>query len=61
VLSLALADPDPLVRGHSVWALGEIGSAEAVAALEALELRERDPFVREELEAALARSRPNVK
>jgi epoxyqueuosine reductase len=61
VLSSALSDPDPLVRGHSVWALGGIRSAEAVSVLEALEPEERDPFVRDELEAALARSRPNVK
>jgi hypothetical protein len=39
VLSSGLADPDPLVRSHSAWALGEIGSAEAVATLEVLEPR----------------------
>jgi epoxyqueuosine reductase len=61
VLSAALSDPDPLVRGHSAWALGEIGSVGAVAALEVLKPLERDPFVRDELEAALVRSRPNVK
>jgi epoxyqueuosine reductase len=61
VLSSALSDADPLVRGHSVWALGQIRSAEAVSALEALDALERDPFVRDELESALARSRPNVK
>jgi epoxyqueuosine reductase len=61
VLSSALSDPDPLVRGHSAWALGEIASAEAVVALEACEAFERDPFVRDELRAALVRSRPKVK
>jgi hypothetical protein len=44
-----------------VWALGGIGSSEAVAMLEALDALERDPFVRDELEAAFVRSRPNVK
>jgi epoxyqueuosine reductase len=61
LLSSALSDPHPLVRGHSAWALGEIGLPEAFSALEALEPLERDPFVRDELEAALARPRPNVK
>jgi epoxyqueuosine reductase len=35
VLSAALSDPEPLVRGHAAWALGEIGSAGAFAPLEA--------------------------
>jgi epoxyqueuosine reductase len=61
VLSSALSDGDPLVRGHSAWALGEIGSAEAVAELEAFRPVERDPFVRDELEAALFSSRAKVK
>jgi hypothetical protein len=39
--------------------LGEIGSVEANAALEVLKQLERDPFVRDELEAALVRSRPS--
>jgi epoxyqueuosine reductase len=57
VLVEALADPEPLVRGHAAWALGEIGTAEAVSSLEAVQPVERDPFVRAELEAALARAR----
>jgi epoxyqueuosine reductase len=61
VLSSALSDRDPLVRGHAAWALGEIGSTEAVARLEALESLERDPYVRDELEGALFRCRPKVK
>jgi epoxyqueuosine reductase len=56
VLVQALADADPLVRGHAAWALGEIGSAEAVAALAAAEVVELDPHARGELEAALDRS-----
>jgi epoxyqueuosine reductase len=54
VLVEALGDPEPLVRGHAAWALGEIGSVESVSALEAVESSERDSFVREELEAARA-------
>jgi epoxyqueuosine reductase len=60
VLVAALGDSEPLVRRHAAWALGEIGSAEAVAALAVLEPLERDPLVRDELEVALARSRLNV-
>ena len=58
----ALEDPEPLVRGHAAWALGEVlarlgipGDAGFVAA-EALLARlevEDDPWVREELELAL--------
>jgi HEAT repeat protein len=57
VLVEALADQEPLMRGHAVWALGEIGSAEAVSALAVLEHLVRDPLVRDELEVALARPR----
>lgn len=53
VLERALGDVEPLVRGHAVWALGRIGTAEARHALdERLEV-ESDPFVREELAFAL--------
>ena len=46
-------DESPLVRGHAAWALGEIGSAEAGAALrEALE-REPNRGCLIEIEAAL--------
>ncbi|HEX7089882.1 MAG TPA: tRNA epoxyqueuosine(34) reductase QueG [Longimicrobiales bacterium] len=50
----ALEDPEPLVRGHAAWALGRIGSAGAREALISAVQRERDPFVLEELDAALA-------
>jgi epoxyqueuosine reductase len=60
VLVEALADAEPQVRGHAAWALGEIGSVEAVSALEQLERDELDPGVRLELESALARWRPSV-
>jgi epoxyqueuosine reductase len=62
VLARALDDPEPLIRGHAAWALGEIlsrvgtpgdgGSAVAEALLFRLHVEE-DPWVEEELEAAL--------
>jgi epoxyqueuosine reductase len=47
----ALSDPEALVRGHAVWALGRVDSAEARKALERAAASEDDPFVLEELEA----------
>jgi epoxyqueuosine reductase len=61
VLTSALSDADPFVRGHVVWALAEIGAPESVPALEALRSSETDAFVITELDDALARLRPNVK
>jgi len=54
VLTSALADPDPLVRGHAAWALGRISSPSAVSALEQQAGHEPDPWVSEEISAALA-------
>ena len=52
LLERALAEHDaPLVRGHAAWALGRVGGR---AALRRARDRERDPTVREEIEAALA-------
>jgi epoxyqueuosine reductase len=53
VLAAALSEQEPLVRGHAAWALGEIGSPEAVAALETSLSEEREPFVLDEVRAAL--------
>lgn len=51
----ALADEaEPLVRGHAAWALGRIGTAEAQDGLRARLARELDPYVRDEITAALA-------
>ena len=54
-------DPSPLVRGHAAWALGRIGSPRADSALRDAREGERDPFVRDEIEAALEpRARPGA-
>ena len=65
-LLTALADEAPLVRGHAAWAVAHLltredalsaSPARPSAALEQRLLIEDHPFVREELEAALARLR----
>lgn len=48
-------EPEPLVRGHAAWALGQLGGADAHAALTSARADE-DPFVREEVAAALGGS-----
>ncbi len=53
VLIAALADPEPLVRAHTAWALGCIGGAEAAHSLRAALASEPDAGVRAELEQAL--------
>jgi epoxyqueuosine reductase QueG len=55
VLVEALSDPEPLVRGHAAWALGEIPCLPASAALAERLTVEDDAWVREEVELALAR------
>ena len=54
VLTAALDDPEPLIRGHAAWALGRIGTPEAHQALQHRSALERDPSVREEIEQARA-------
>jgi epoxyqueuosine reductase len=53
VLTLALSDPEPLVRAHAAWALGRVGSTEARAALSSIAAVESDQAVRAELAGAL--------
>ncbi len=57
-LAAALADPEPLVRGHAAWALGRIGGNAARRALTAARGVEADPRVAAEIAAALARIDP---
>jgi epoxyqueuosine reductase len=52
-LTNALNDDEPLVRGHVAWALGRIGSSDALAALRQKLLSEDDPEVKSEIEQAL--------
>ncbi|TAK14346.1 MAG: tRNA epoxyqueuosine(34) reductase QueG [Anaerolineae bacterium] len=52
-LVAALRDPEPLVRGHAAWALGQIGGKAARAALEVALEEEMDEGVRGEIRAAL--------
>jgi epoxyqueuosine reductase len=56
-LKLGLSgDPEPLVRGHCAWALGEIGSPPARREIENARRHEPDRTVLAEIEAALERS-----
>jgi len=52
VLTRALTDPEPLVRGHAAWALGRAGNAAAGELLSLAASSEDDAWVLEELEAA---------
>ena len=53
-LTSGLADPEPIVRGASAWALGRIESPRATAALMARKGLEDDPMVLEEITFALS-------
>ncbi len=52
----ALADEEPLVRGHAAWALGRIGTPPAIHALENALTRETDESVTAEIAQALAKA-----
>ena len=53
-LVAALADPEPLVRGHVAWALGRIGTPAAIRALRQRLSMEKDAEVTSEIEQALS-------
>jgi epoxyqueuosine reductase len=55
VLAVALQDPEPLVRGHAAWALGQVGGETARQALSAASKRETDLYVLGEIRAAVDR------
>jgi epoxyqueuosine reductase len=53
-LVAALADPEPLVRGHVAWALGRIGTYAAIEALRQRLTTEEDAEVTSEIKEALS-------
>lgn len=53
-LGAALEDPDALVRVHAAWALGRVGSVEAIVRLRERLPVELDPSVRAEIVAVLS-------
>jgi len=58
VLSQGLEDAHPLVRAHAAWALGRVGSAEAIDALRDAGSREPSESVLAEIDRALEGSPP---
>lgn len=52
-LMRALADVEPLVRGHVAWGLGHIGGQAARKALEMALRSETDPYVQNEIQMAI--------
>jgi len=56
VLTRALADPEPLVRGHAAWALGRVGGTEARVVLSGRAASEEDAWVSAEFEDAIAKA-----
>lgn len=54
-LTRGLTDPEPVVRGASAWALGELESEAARHLLQQRLAQETDPEVRREIEAAVGK------
>ncbi|MGD2058681.1 MAG: tRNA epoxyqueuosine(34) reductase QueG [Anaerolineales bacterium] len=54
LVSLVQQDPEPLVRGHAAWALGQIKTPETEAALRAALQSETEPGVIGEIKNALS-------
>lgn len=55
-----LQDAEPLIRGHAAWALHQIGSRQAEAALAAALAHETDELVRQEMAGAAEESKNRV-
>jgi epoxyqueuosine reductase len=60
-LARVLDDRETLVRGHVAWALGQIGSPQAIGALEKRLPVENDPAVRMEIQDAISEARNSTK
>jgi epoxyqueuosine reductase len=56
-LTIALSDPEPIVRAHAAWALGQIGGEAARSALNRARKREPSGEARAEIDAALETTR----
>ncbi len=56
-LARSLGDEEALVRGHSAWAIGQIGDSEGIGPLEEALETERESEVRGEIKAAVKRLR----
>ena len=54
----ALQDPEPLIRSHVAWALGELSDKAARTALQQQLPREQDAHVRAEILTALGEKKP---
>lgn len=52
-LEICLADPDPMIRAHAVWAVAKVKGPDARATLESVLIREWEPNVRDEARRAL--------
>ena len=59
-LVATLKAADTLVRGHAAWALGQIATPDAISALQQATTSEDDPYVLEEIGAALAETRQRL-
>ncbi|GMQ78674.1 MAG: tRNA epoxyqueuosine(34) reductase QueG [Anaerolineae bacterium] len=53
VLISLLNDPEPIIRGHAAWALGQIGGKMALGGLDSALEAEIDNLVRQEIQRAL--------
>ena len=52
-----MEDGEPLIRGAAAWALGKIGTQEAIATLKKHIQTEQDPMVQDELNTAILSTR----
>ena len=59
-LIASLDDPEPLVRGHAAWALGEIASEAAAEPLQRRLQTEPDEAVRAEIDSAIAKLKSDI-